>query len=184
MAGMRSVVGPILFFLLNVPLPARALPPLDYLLAPAMNASQFFLTRFERPLPLHVAGRNEGYYDALLRTSLLDVQHLLALQRLAAPVPLLADPNTGRSQAGCEYVKTGFVHRPSYGSAAEAYLDGSTIVCHLLGAFWPPVAQFAAALSDQVRDIACVWQYAVMWRPPTVSPPPTRLAFPGAPTST
>lgn len=114
---------------------------LDMLLRP-LTPTAFYEQHWEHA-PVHVS-RPPAYFTGLL-PDLADIPLLLATQAAVQGAAVLANPQTNASQADCIFVKQGMSSRV-YDSNHLAYLDGATIVCHLVAASWPPLAELMAAL--------------------------------------
>eukprot|EP00730_Choanoeca_flexa_P018265 TRINITY_DN8875_c0_g1_i4.p1 TRINITY_DN8875_c0_g1~~TRINITY_DN8875_c0_g1_i4.p1 ORF type:complete len:360 (+),score=51.06 TRINITY_DN8875_c0_g1_i4:39-1082(+) len=103
-------------------------------------ATQDYWYNYTEQKALHIQ-RHHGYYSGL-NTSLADIDHLLSLQAIVAQKEELLHPTTKVSQARCSWVKHGMdSQNEHYASVHQAYLDGCTVVCHLVPAYWPPLAR-------------------------------------------
>jgi hypothetical protein len=96
--------------------------------------------------PFHVR-RPASFHTKL--GSLEVVDQLLETQRLAQTDALLLHPSKKFSQANCEWVKQGMRDlQGEYSDVYSAYLDGATVVCHLVAAYWPPLASLMQRLEQ------------------------------------
>ena len=124
----------------------------EWMLYP-VNVSTFFSKFWERK-PLLIQ-RWSGYYSDQIKTNLRDLDAIFSVQKIIENAPFFLHPKTRTSQANCEWVKHGMDSiRSSYPSLYHAYLDGATIFCHLLPAYWKPLATLVQSLEVRIRMFA------------------------------
>lgn len=125
-----------------------------------LTLEEFFRERWERtPTFIH---RKPDYY-APLNSSLAEMERILFIQKSAQRDKLLMHPDSGNSQAGCTWVREGMEDRSrEYRDVFEAYLDGCTVVCHIVPAYWPPLATLMRELN---RDTNLVYMTNIYLTP-------------------
>ncbi len=115
---------------------------IDGLLDP-VSMPAFFDNYWEQK-PLHVS--SSSAFGGRYRYSELDMGTkemalLLEMQRQASKEALLSLPQSNKSQANCEWVKYGMLDKKhEYHDVYEAYVDGATVVCHLVPAYYRALA--------------------------------------------
>ncbi|EGD75676.1 hypothetical protein PTSG_07795 [Salpingoeca rosetta] len=89
--------------------------------------------------PFHIK-RVDDYY-AGLNSNLSHIDLLLQIHAATAHDEELLSPETNKTQANCAFVKHGMGSlNDKYPDAYHAYLDGCTIVCNIVPAYWQPLA--------------------------------------------
>eukprot|EP00912_Choanoflagellata_sp_UC4_P002328 UC4_evm5s1462 len=117
-----------------------------------LSRDKYFKSYFDQvsPRPLHIRrGKNgvENFFVSSLG-DLDSVDGVLQAQRhLAYDVELLI-PNTNNTQADCSWVMSSMDSDPNYSDLYEAYLNGHTIVCNIVGSYYPPLAKLLKNMND------------------------------------
>eukprot|EP01147_Barroeca_monosierra_P003260 gene3260-8248_t len=110
---------------------------LSKIISPLSLVNLFYTYMDEHPFYLN---RQEAYYVGL-NSNLSNIDLLLQIQHLVSGDEELLSPATNHTQADCSFVKHGMVNISSqYPNVYHAYLDGATIVCNLVSAYWQPIA--------------------------------------------
>eukprot|EP00039_Didymoeca_costata_P011481 m.161361 g.161361 ORF g.161361 m.161361 type:complete len:540 (+) comp15187_c0_seq5:187-1806(+) len=117
----------------------------EYLLHP-LSVDKWKTQHWERA-PLHIKRVDTKHYDAL-NSGVNTLDEMLMLQQRESIKPLLLHPETKLTQADCIIVKDGMNKREGFESIYHAYLNGGSLVCNLVPAYWPPLAKFMTSLSD------------------------------------
>eukprot|EP00056_Hartaetosiga_gracilis_P004474 m.75287 g.75287 ORF g.75287 m.75287 type:complete len:738 (+) comp11842_c1_seq3:132-2345(+) len=118
---------------LNKPVPGA----LSKIIAPFSLVNLFY--QYYDKHPFHLARDNDFF--AGLNSNLSNVDLLLQIHSVESGSKELQSPDTGNTQANCAFVKEGMDKlNDKYANAHEAYLDGCTIVCNIVAAYWQPMA--------------------------------------------
>eukprot|EP00049_Salpingoeca_infusionum_P026475 m.25859 g.25859 ORF g.25859 m.25859 type:complete len:613 (-) comp8775_c1_seq1:853-2691(-) len=118
-------------------MPPTAVDTLSKIIAPVTLETQ--LSKYMDRHPF-IVRRTSHYFDSLT-TSFEHVDHLLATHRAIKDKPELQHPSGSGTQASCLWVKDGMANRTQYPDAYHAYLNGCTIVCHLVPAYVKPISK-------------------------------------------
>eukprot|EP00040_Diaphanoeca_grandis_P033173 m.202586 g.202586 ORF g.202586 m.202586 type:complete len:564 (-) comp32833_c0_seq1:439-2130(-) len=125
---------------------AGANDALAWLLQP-LDSNEFFREHWEtKPVVLR---RRESFYNDL-ESGLEFVDAVLTTQRKVERTPLLMHPTQGTSQADCSTVKNSMENEThKYTNLYHAYLNGATLVCNIVPAYWGPLATLMGGLSKE-----------------------------------
>jgi len=127
---------------------AHAGDALQWLLQPVAKEEWRRAHWEQRPLhvrragPVHAGSQPDpSPFYARSSGGFADVDSILSIQSQVKQTPLLVHPTTGVSQADCSAVVKGMDNkRHEFRSVHAAYLNGATIVCNIVPAYWRPLA--------------------------------------------
>jgi len=112
-----------------------------------VSTSDFFERHYESG-PLLIRRGDHQYWNQGFQLTTENLETLLETGRIVREDPLLLNPNSGSSQANCEAVRQGMdgIQGNFSGDIFHSYLNGATIVCNLIPAFWPPASRLLSQL--------------------------------------